>query len=166
MLSLSAGAGDEVYRWVDKAGVVHYGAQPPSKDAKPATLPQLQTYSSRASTKALPVSPLDAATKPLAAVGIKEMRILSPVQDEIFRDPTGSVNVSVAVLPGLPEGAGVLFYLDGAAKNSKPSASTSMTIGGVERGEHSVTAAVVDMSGKELMRAPAVTFHNKPPLAR
>ena len=158
-------AGDEVYRWVDKDGVVHYGGQPPSKDAKPATLPDIQTYSHRAGNKALPVSPADASAKPVTAA-VKEMRILAPVQDEVFRDAQGSISVSVAVLPALPPGAGVLFYLDGAAKNARPSPATTMTFNGVERGEHSVTAAVVDASGKELMRAPPVTFHNKPPTAR
>ena len=161
----SAVAADEIYRWVDKDGVIHYGGQPPSKDAKPAALPDIQTYSHRAGNKALPVSPADASAKPVTAA-VKEMRILAPVQDEVFRDAQGSISVSVAVLPALPPGAGVLFYLDGAAKNARPSPATSMTFNGVERGEHSVTAAVVDASGKELMRAPPVTFHNKPPAAR
>ena len=159
-------AGDPVYRWVDKAGVVHYGGQPPSKDAKPATLPEIQTYSGRAANKALPLSPLDTSVKPAATAPIKEMRILSPVQDEIFRDLQAGVSVAVAVLPALPTGAGVVFYLDGAAKNAKPSPVTSMTFNGVERGEHTVTAAAVDATGKELMRAPPVTFHAKPPIAK
>lgn len=159
-------AGDAVYRWVDKDGVVHYGAQPPSKDAKPAALPEIQTYSSRVGNKVLPLSPLDAAVKPTAGVAIKEMRVLSPVQDEIFRDLQAGVNVAVAVLPALPAGAGLVFYLDGVAKNSRPSPATSMQINGVDRGEHTITAAAVDASGRELMRAPPVTFHSKPPTAR
>ncbi len=161
----AASGGDPVYRWVDKNGVVHYGGQPPSKDAKPAALPEIQTYSHRASNKALPVPPLDSSSKPVA-VAIKEMRILAPVQDEIFRDPQGVVSVAVAVLPALPVGAGMVFYLDGVPKNAKPSPSTSFTFNGVERGEHTVTAAAVDASGKELMRAAPVSFHSKPPTAR
>lgn len=157
-LSFSALAADEVYRWVDKQGVVHYGAQPPNKDAKPVTLPPLQTY--KAGSKA----PLPAAPPPKPAVAeIKEVRVTAPVQDEIFRDPAGVVNVSVAVVPGLPEGAGVVFYLDGAPKNARPSPLLSMSFTGVERGEHSVSAAVVDLTGKELARAPPVTFHARPP---
>lgn len=163
--SLAAVAADPVYRWVDKDGVIHYGAQPPSKDAKPAALPEIQTYSSRTTNKPLPVTPQDLASPP-AAAAIKQVRILSPVQDEIFRDAQGAVGVSVAVLPALPAGAGVIYYLDGAATNAKPIASTSTTLNGVERGEHSVVAAIVDASGRELIRSQAVTFHSKPPSLR
>ncbi len=166
LLALSAGAADEVYRWVDKDGVIHFGAQPPSKDAKPAQLPQIQTYSHRLDNKVLPLSPLEAATKPASSAVLKEVRILAPVQDEVFRDAAASVSVVVAVLPALPAGAGIVFYLDGAAKNAKPASSGSMTFNNVERGEHSVSAAVVDVSGKELMRAAPVVFHSKPPIAR
>lgn len=165
LFSTTAVAADAVYRWVDSKGVVHYGAQPPTKDALPANLPEIQTYSHRASSKALPVAPVvsaETSAKPQPA-SVKEVRILTPVKDEIFRDPQGAVSVAVAVLPALPTGAGVVFYLDGAAKNLKPSAVTSMTFSGVERGEHNVSAAVVDATGKELMRAPPVTFYSKPP---
>lgn len=164
LTGLPAWAGDEVYRWVDKDGVVHYGAQPPNKDAKPAALPDIQTYSHRASNKALPVAPVDASAKPFA--GVKELRITAPVQDEIFRDPVAGIGVSVAVVPALPPGTGIVFYLDGAAKNARPSPSTSMVFNAVERGEHTVVAAVVDAAGKELSRSPPVTFHSKPATAR
>lgn len=165
LFSATVMATDSVYRWVDSKGVVHYGAQPPTKDALPANLPEIQTYSHRAGNKALPIAPVEASAKPeLAAVSVKEVRILTPVQDEVFRDPQGAVGVAVAVLPALPAGAGVVFYLDGAAKNLKPSPTTSTVFNGVERGEHSVTAAVVDATGKELMRTLPVTFHNKPPV--
>lgn len=164
LFSATAVATDAVYRWVDSKGVIHYGAQPPTKDALPANLPEIQTYSPRAGLKALPVQPLEASAKP-APASVKEVRILTPVQDEIFRDAQGAVGVAVAVLPALPAGAGVVFYLDGTAKNSKPSPATSTVFSGVERGEHSVSAAVVDATGKELMRAPPVTFYSKPPTA-
>jgi len=163
--SLAAAAADPVYRWVDKDGVIHYGGQPPSKDAKPAALPEIQTYSSRSTNKPLPVTPQDPGNAAVVAP-IKQVRILAPVQDEIFRDAQGAVGVSVAVLPALPAGAGVIFYLDGTPKNAKPIPSTSTTLNGVERGEHTVVAAIVDASGRELIRSQPVTFHSKPPTAR
>lgn len=162
--SLLASAADPVYRWVDKDGVIHYGAQPPSKDAKPVTLPEIQTYSARGANP--PSTKPPESGSPLPAAMVKQVRILSPVQDEVFRDPQGSIGVSVAVLPALPAGAGVIFYLDGAPKNAKPVPSTSTTLNGVERGEHTVMAAVVDASGRELIRSAPVTFHSKPPSLR
>lgn len=165
LLVLPVVAGDPVYRWVDKDGVIHYGSKPPDKDAKPATLPNLQTYSPRLGNRPPVAVEPAASTKPGPSI-IREVRVLSPVQDEIFRDPSTPISVSISVQPALPEGAGVIFYLNGAAKNARPIYGTSMSFGSVDRGEHTVTAAVVDASGKELMRAPPVTFHAKPPIAR
>lgn len=161
---MPAFAGDPVYRWVDKDGVIHYGSRPPDKDARPASLPNLQTYSPQSGGRLPSILEPAASSKPSPL--IREVRVLSPVQDEIFRDPSSPISVSISVQPGLPEGAGVIFYLDGAAKNARPINGTSMSFGSVNRGEHTVTAAVVDASGKELMRAPPVTFHSKPPIAR
>jgi len=166
LISISAGAADEVYRWVDQDGVIHFGAQPPNKDAKPAALPQLQTYSHNVGNKVLPLVPLEAASKPASGATVKELRILAPVQDEIFRESICNVSVAVAVLPALPAGAGVLFYLDGAPKNAKPSSTTSTVFNAVERGEHTVSATAVDAAGKALGRATDVTFHCKPPTVR
>ncbi len=160
----TAWAADPVYRWVDKNGVIHYGAKSPDKDAKPASLPGIQTYSPRGG-RLPPILQTDTAAAK-ATSNVKEVRILAPVQDEIFRDPQTPINVSVAVLPGLPEGAGVIFYLDGAAKNARPLPGTSTSFSGVDRGEHTVAAAVVDALGKEIMRSAPITFHSKPPIAR
>jgi hypothetical protein len=162
----SAYAADEVYRWIDKDGVVHYGAQPPNKDLPPAKLPEIQTYSNRLGNKALPIVPAEILAKPPAAPSVKEVRILAPVEDEVFRDPQGIISVSAAVLPALPTGAGVQFYLDGAVKNAKPLTTTNMMFTGVERGEHTVVVAVVDALGKEIARSLPITFHNKPPTVR
>lgn len=165
VVAASALAVDPIYRWVDNSGVIHYGTQPPSKDSQPATLPQIQTYSHGATNTALPVSPNDLLAKATPSADIKEVRILTPAKDQTFRDAQGVISVSATVLPSLPEGAGVVFYLDGAAKNAKSSVSTSMTLNGVERGEHTVTVAVVDSAGKELKRALPVTFYVMPPTA-
>jgi hypothetical protein len=41
LMAMDAAAGDEVYRWVDKDGVVHFSDQPPSDAvAEPLVIPQ------------------------------------------------------------------------------------------------------------------------------
>lgn len=169
LLSTATQAADAVYRWVDKDGVVHYSAQPPNKDAKPAALPPLQTYSHKSGPQNLPdgaaLAQSAAPTTPEAAPP-PELRITGPAPDEVFRDPQGLVPVAVSVKPFMPMEGGLVFYLDGSAQNSKPWASTSYTLVGVERGEHRVAVALVDRQGKEVTRSAAITFYAKPPSIR
>jgi hypothetical protein len=166
LLATPLAAKDEIYRWVDADGVIHYGSQPPSKDAKPAALPDLQTYRSGRP----PLASAPVADKPAAPVaGAKQevsLRITSPVEDETFRDPQGLVPVSLVASPALPEGAGYVYYLDGIAQNKKPWLAAAYTLTEVERGEHQLSAAVVDKDGRELARSGAVRIHQMPPIAR
>lgn len=166
LLATPLAAKDEIYRWVDADGVIHYGSQPPSKDAKPVALPDLQTYrSGRPPLVAPPVS--DKPTAPMA--GAKQevsLRITSPVEDETFRDPQGLVPISLVVSPALPEGAGYIYYLDGIAQNKKPWLAAGYMLTEVERGEHRLSAAVVDKDGRELARSGAVRIYQMPPIAR
>ena len=169
LLTTATQAADAVYRWVDKDGVVHYSAQSPNKDAKPASLPPLQTYSHKTGPQNLLESTApaqSAAATPPDATPPPELRITGPAPDEVFRDAQGLVPVAVSVKPFMPMEGGLVFYLDGSAQNRKPWASTSYTLVGVERGEHRVAAALVDRQGKEVTRSAAVTFYAKPPSIR
>lgn len=159
-------AKDEIYRWVDANGVIHYGSQPPSKDAKPATLPEIQTY--RSGRPPLVNAPAASATAAAATAPVADyqLRITAPVADETFRDPQGLVPVSLVLSPALPDGGGYVYYLDGLAQNKKPWQAASYTLTEVERGEHRLSAAVVDKDGRELVRSGAVRIYQMPPVAR
>jgi hypothetical protein len=160
----AATANEPVYRWVDRDGVIHYSEKAPDKDAKPASLPSLQTYTPRSGARPAASAPISTA-KP-APGGVSDVRILSPVAEEIFRDPTQPIQITAASQPGLPEGAGYIFYLDGIAKNAKPVQSPSLLLNSVDRGAHTIAVAVVDGTGRELKRSAPVTFHRLPPVAR
>lgn len=169
LLAQPLAAKDEIYRWVDANGVIHYGSQPPSKDAKPATLPELQTYRSGRppQTSAPATSTAAPAAAPGAGVAVEyQLRITAPVADETFRDPQGLVPVSLALSPALPEGGGYVYYLDGVAQNKKPWLAANYTLTEVERGEHSLSAAAVDKDGRQLVRSGAVRIYQMPPVAR
>lgn len=161
-------AKDDVYRWVDADGVIHYGSKPPTKDAKPAELPQLQTYKpgtssspgSYSSAQSLPVP----RSAPAAAVPMN-LRITAPVEGETFRDPQGIVTVTVAVEPEAPPDVLFRFFLDGVVQNKKPWAAPSYTFTEVERGEHTISVALVDADGAELKRTAPVRIYQMPPTA-
>lgn len=161
LLSLPVAA--EVYKWVDEKGVIHYTDQPPSKNAKPAKLPVLQTYEAGA----LPaLEQVAAPDKEAAEPAPWEVKILSPSPEQTFRgEAQGQVPVAVAVSPGLLDGQQLVYYLNGAVQGS-PNPSTSYTLSGLERGAHTVAVGLVNAAGQELARSATVTVHMKPPIVK
>lgn len=153
----------EVYKHVDKDGVVHYSDQPPTKNAKPVVLPPIQVVSPPSRPPmALPDTPLPDMTggAPLSA------RIVSPSPDETFRGDDRRLAVAVSLDRPLPEGYGLRYLLDGAAQNPEPTRALNFTLEGVERGEHLISVVTVNASGKEVGRAAPVIVHMKPPMVQ
>lgn len=154
LLSLPLSLAAQVYRYVDEKGVVHYSDKAPSKDAKPIVLPKLQTVPALA-----PTAPSSSESSPAAAQRSYKVAITSPVPDQTYRDPGASITVSASVTPELADGDALMFYVDGAPAGSAGRGSNGFTLSGLERGEHSIAAAVVDADGRELVRSASVRVH-------
>lgn len=163
-LALPAGA-DQVYRWVDANGVIHYTDEPPQKDLKPVELPPLQSISAQKIDSALP-PPSGAPSRTASAASSSglEVRLTAPKPDETIRGAERIVPVAVAFNRPLPEGARLVYLLDGNPMQTTSASSSELS--GVDRGTHLVAVAVVDGSGKELARSAPVIVHVKPPIAR
>ena len=58
-----------------------------------------------------------------------------------------------------------MYSVDGQAQNSDPVSQTSYTIGGLERGSHTITVALIGPKGEQAA-AGSVTVHMKPPIAQ
>jgi hypothetical protein len=160
LLLIALPATAQVYRWVDKEGVVHYADKPQTPDAKPAELPKLQALTPR---EFIGGTPQAASTQPAPAETTSAAApiILTPAPNETIRDAELRVNISVGDVP--PPGQAYVYYVDGAAQNSAPSGATSWTATGIERGSHQASVAVVDGQGAETARSAPVTFFMKPP---
>lgn len=169
---LSSAVLADVYRWTDDKGVVHYSDKPQAPTDKPAELPHLQTYNHTATPPGFTPAPAPgAAAAPaksggkatLAGADLDSFTVTSPAPDETIRDPEGKFTVTVSgeLLPG----QGVIYYLDGTAENPEPTPSTAFLYARVDRGEHTVSAALIDANGAELARTPPVTVHLKQPSA-
>lgn len=154
-----AAAAAEVYRWVDKDGVVHYSDKPLAAEAKPVPLPPLQTYKAGTSPPLFTPAPAAGAPAPAAAAGA--IAITAPGPEETIRNGEGKLMVAVAA--EVKDGQGLVYYLDGGAQNATPTPSTQYLYTGVERGQHSVGVALVGADGKELARAAPVTVYFMPP---
>lgn len=154
----------EVYRHVDKDGVVHYSDQPPTKGAKPVVLPPIQVVGPVGGRPTAGSSPAAATTEPdLTGSAPLSVAIMSPTPDQTFRGDDRLLPVSVRMNQPLPEGHGLLYLLDGTAQNAEPTRALNYTLSGVERGEHMIAVATVNASGKEVARTAPVIVHMKPP---
>jgi hypothetical protein len=149
---------DQVYKWVDKDGVVHYSSQPPSEGAQPAKLPPLQTYKGGTAPK---LEKFDKGA-PKANSNYAQIQIVAPSHDETFRGGERVVPVGVLVTPALEPEQRLIYLLDGTPA-SQPTTDTSFALTEVDRGTHTVTVSLVDAAGNELASSSGVTFHVKPP---
>lgn len=150
---------DEVYKWKDAKGVIHYTDKPPTPTSKPHRLPELQTFGDippeqTAARKAGIRGPL-----PFGGSGPK-VKILSPAADATLTGSDGKFTVMVDVV--LAEGQTLNYYLDGELLNPAPTPSTAFLYERVEKGDHLLSAAVVDVGGKEVSRSEPIIVHVNP----
>lgn len=157
LLCLSASAAAAVYKSVLPDGTVVYSDRPPTDDATPAELPEIQF---------IPAPPPPAVTEPAPAPDktlkknyYQRVEITSPAQDGTVRDNTGTVVVEIATEPGLLLRAGhyITVYLDG--KLVAEETGTQATLHNIDRGTHTLNASVNSKQGESLITSPSVTFH-------
>jgi len=147
----------EIYRWVDKDGIVHYADQPGSPEAV------LVPYSGQSTAP-----PEDAAPPELyqsqsqAQPGgptYQSLRITSPAADESFYGGDVSVSVQLQLDRDLRPGDKLVLFLDG--RRVSEFAGTSTTLTGLTRGTHTLRAAVLDNSGSAVISSPQINFFLK-----
>lgn len=144
-----------VYKTIDANGNVVYTDEPVG-DAKPVDLPPLSTI-----PPPRPVQPASTGSAEEASTkNYEEFGVVTPQQDATLRDNTGNVPVSIALKPSLNVAAGhrIQFYMDGQTQG-EPVTSLKTLFENVDRGAHTVAAAVIDASGNELMRTDSVRFY-------
>jgi hypothetical protein len=160
VLAPSAVAKDEVYKWVDDKGVVHYTDKPPSENAQPAKLPPLQTYKGGTAPD---LRRYDKPAQNGKPAGLAQVDLVTPGHDETFRGGERTVPVAVVVTPPLAADQRLIYMLDGKPA-STPTTDTSYAFTNVDRGSHTASAMLVDMAGNEIASSTSVTFHMKLPV--
>jgi hypothetical protein len=154
MLLLAGNAHAEVYKSTNAAGEIVY-SDTPTKGAEVMRMPELPTYTPPA------VTPSTAANqKPDETAIYEEFVFLKPADDATIRDNQGIISVELKLTPALrgKRNHRVQFYLDGAAYG-EPGSSLRTTMSNVDRGEHSLTASVVDANGEALISTAPVIVH-------
>lgn len=151
-----------LYKWVDEQGKVHYSDQP-RPGAERVELAPLTTF--EAAPVAPPRNPYYDEPPP-AGSAYTAVSVLQPTADQVIWAGEGPVTFAVGVSPALQAGDRVVIYLDGAQLPGTPMTGTSLTVPRLDRGTHTVTAAVIDASGRVLIQSSPVTFHYRQPSKR
>lgn len=155
LIVAAGGAGaTELWRWVDDQGVVHYSDRP-SPGAEKVVISGAQTFTA----PALPEDGADEDGSGQADGSVyRQLAITQPGQDETLWNIEGRLDVRIAVDPVIQGRHSLQVFLDGQRVEDVPPSATAFTLGNVFRGEHTLTATIVDESGRELVSSAPVKF--------
>jgi len=148
-----------VWTWVDDQGHRHYSDRPVD-GATQIEVQGTQTFSGAAlggSRNSAQTSTDDAAAPGQPATNYSVVDILSPAPDETFVNIGGELPVEVATYPALQAGHRIDLILDGE-RRAVGARTLNITLSEVFRGEHTLTAVIVDSEGTELRRSMPVSF--------
>ncbi len=141
-----------VYKWVDAHGVIHYSDQP-HPNARKVQITGAQTYSAPPAA-AEPASPATTAPQAAAAPAYRSCTIAQPHDQQMLMNVYKATAV-VQTDPALHGDNHVRLFFDG---RQMPGHGPSFTFP-VNRGQHTVSAVVVDGYGQILCETSTVTFY-------
>ena len=152
----------EIYRWVDKDGIVHYSDQPGSDKAELISVVEPSTYESAEATPAqTPGGDADDSGGNAAEENpYTSLSIVSPEPDQVFFGADAVVTVTADLSGTLQPDHQVVFFLNG---NRRPAPGLSLDLSGLDRGTYFLRASVLDQNGKPLISSQQTTFHVRQP---
>ncbi len=157
-----ASSAQEIYRWVDKDGIVHYSDQPGSDTAKLIDVIEPNAYDSADTTPQQTGGggddPADAGDSDAAPY--TSLAIVSPEPDQVFFGADAVVSVQAGLSGTLRPDDQVVFFLNG---NRRPAPGLALDLSGLDRGTYFLRAAILDANGKSLITSQQITFHVRQP---
>jgi hypothetical protein len=159
-----AWAAGTAYRWVDPTtGAIVFSDTPPPegwpvRDLERIELPQPRTVPAFRPPPAAPRPAPSARRAPAPArPPYERIWIAWPPHDESIRENAGNVTVQVGLEPpALRPGDAVVLYVDGLP--TVRASRLEILLENMDRGTHTLQAAVVDPAGNTVIRSDPVTF--------
>ena len=155
----------EIYRWVDKNGVVHYSDQPDSPSAELINVIEPNAYEAQEQSQAADSNPGDAggASEPEddpAVSPYASLSIVSPQPDQVFFGADATVNVAADLQGTLRPDHTVVFFLNG---NRQQADGLSTDYSGLARGTYFLRASIMDGNGNPVITSQQTNFHVRQP---
>jgi hypothetical protein len=159
-LSLAA-ASQEIYRWVDKNGTVHYSDQPDSPNAELINVIEPNAYEGEAATSDSDASGASASTSEEqesepSVSPYESLSIVQPTPDEVFFGSDAAVSVQADLQGTLRPDHSVVFFVNG---NRHPSSGLGMALSNLARGTYFLRASILDRNGDPVITSQQTTFH-------
>ena len=166
LLLAAAAAAQQVYRWVDEDGVVHYSDQPPPNDGAQAIdieVPPGISNPSRAIAAGERPRPArsrerDDETPTETIGGYRNAAITEPESQEVLWNIATRLPVAMRLEPALAGSHRIQWLLDGEPIG-EPVSSLRTTLEPVYRGTHTLTATVVNADGNTVYSTDPLTFY-------
>jgi len=161
-LSLAAEP-QEIYRWVDKNGQVHYSDQPGAANAERVILVDPNSYDSEPSfgDAASNAGEQEGADPAEESGTYTSLAIVQPTPDQVFFGADATVVVAVELDANLRSDHSLVFFVNG---NRRPAAGgLGLELTGLERGTYFLRASVLDQNGTPVISSQQTTFHVRQP---
>lgn len=157
LLSLAA-LPQDIYRWVDKNGVVHYSDQPGAPNAELIELAEPgNTYE--------PDPSLGDTSKPDAdqpeMARYDSLTIVSPTPDQSFFGGDVSVPVTAEIGGTLQPDHSLVFFVNG--NRTETADGQSIVLTNLERGTHFLRASILDRNGQPVITSQQIAIHIRRP---
>ncbi|MBL1142534.1 MAG: DUF4124 domain-containing protein [Proteobacteria bacterium] len=133
---------ETVYKSVDEDGNIIF-TDKPSEEAEEIKIEKLETIENPNPAKYKP-SPKQAEE---SAFQYESLTVSSPENGAGIRSNNGNVSISLSLEPALQTGHKIIISMDGKEIGS----GSSVSLQNVDRGTHSISASVIDGSGKKLI---------------
>lgn len=160
-LTLSLGAqAQEIYRWVDKDGVVHYSDQPGVPGAERVILVNPNTYEQEPSDLGAYAQSGEPAEEP-EETPYTSLAIVQPAPDQVFFGADATVTVAVDLGGTLRPDHTLVFFVNGNRRVAD--AGAGLTLTGLERGTYFLRASVLDQAGNPVITSQQISFHVRQP---
>ncbi|OED36798.1 hypothetical protein AB833_25655 [Chromatiales bacterium (ex Bugula neritina AB1)] len=152
-----------IYKYIDENGQVAYS----DKQIDGAEKMNIKHLSRRLDpgsvTETDHHSETGSETKPEDSdISYQSLEILTPKNDRVVADRSGTVEVIVLPTPRLGASHELVIVVDG--KDISRGRSANITLSQVPRGSHNVGARILDANGQTLITATEATFHIKRPI--
>jgi len=153
LILLSTVSQAALYKSIDANGSVTYSDQPNLKTDQPLILPSENVIQSIPSTPTKTTSKTPTAT----SNNYKTLTIINPKNESSLRSNNGNISLTLQLEPALQTQHQLRILLDG--NEVRLSTSLQVTLINVARGQHSLSAQVIDTDNHVLIKSPIQTIY-------
>lgn len=150
-----------VCKTVAPDGSVSYSDVPKEKCQREIKLPEPSSYTPRRFSENAFTQAVDAKNKNKnvtnQSVSYSKIAIASPSEDAVIRDNEGKLSVSVSLSAPMADIHRLRLYIDGQ-QSEQDFKTLSVNLSNVNRGTHSLRAAIVGPSGSIIIESESVSF--------